>query len=198
MTPRRAGLARPLRPLVVLTIVSLALVMGAQSAVGAEVVSKSGQRGVWALRDTESQPGASCTYGIDGDAADGQLDLLEARSPRVFARNRSAGRDGQWVGIRIVFQKSRQDGGSGGWTTVKSTGFVKKYARDDQAVSIGRRAWHAAYEGMPQFRVRANIRWYRPGTSSVVQGTATLKYEWYEGGGGSGTSDAYPDRCLPE
>jgi hypothetical protein len=194
----RAGLGRSIRPFIVLVAVSVALVIGSHSVLGAEVVSKSGKRGVWTLRDAEAQPGAFCTYGIDGNPSDGQLDLIEARSPRVFARNRTSRRDGQWVGIRIQFQKSRQDGGQGGWETVKSTGFVKKFARDDQAVAIGQRAWHASYDGMPQFRVRANIRWYRPGTKSVVAGAATLAYEWYEGGGGSGTSEGYPDKCLPE
>ena len=78
--------------------------------------------------------------------------------------------------------------------TVKTTGFVKKFARDDQAVNIGRRAWQADYAGMPQFRVRANIRWYRPGTQSVVQGATTLAYEWYD----AGAIDPEMDRCLPE
>ena len=184
----RAGLVRPL---LVLVAVSLALVLGAQSAMGATVVGKSGKRGAWTLRDTESQPGGFCTYDIDGT---NDLDLLEARSPRAFARNRTAGRDGQWVGIRIQFQKSKADGGGGGWETVKSTGFVKKFAFDDQAVNIGKRAWQAAYTGTPHFRVRANIRWYQPGTKSVVQGALTLAYKWYD----TGAVDPVMDRCLPE
>jgi len=189
---------RPIRPLFVLAAVSLALAVGAQSAVGADVVGKSGKRGAWTLRDTESQPGATCTYGIDGNSGDGQLDRVEARSPRVFARNRSSARDGQWVGIRVVVQQSRQDGGTGGWKTVKDTGFVKKYAHDDKAVNIGKRAWQAHYTSTPQFRVRANVRWYQPGSSSTVAGRLSLAYEWYKGGGGSGTTDAYPTKCLPE
>lgn len=197
MTLGRAGTVRSIRPFVVLGAVALALVIGSQSVLGANVVSKSGKRGPWTLVDTESQPGVVCTYGVDGDPLDGQLDILEARSPRVFARNRTSGRDGQWVGIRIQFQKSRENGGTGGWETVKPTGFVKKFAHDDQAVSIGRRAWQAGYAGMPQFRVRANIRWYRPGTKSVVQGAMTLAYEWYEGGGGV-PGEGYPTKCLPE
>jgi hypothetical protein len=51
---------------------------------------------------------------------------------------------------------------------------------------------------MPQFRVRANIRWYRPGSKSVVQGAATIAYEWYDGGGGIGSSGGYKPVCLPE
>jgi hypothetical protein len=190
MSLGRAGLARPIRPLIVLVAVSLALVVGAQSALGAEVVSKSGKRGVWTLRDTSSQPGGFCTYDVD---IPNDLDLLEAKGPRVFARDRSSRRDGQWVGIRILFQRSKEDGGSGGWQTVKSTGFVKKHAFDDTAVSIGRRGWQADFDGSPHFRVRANIRWYQPGTKSVVQGAATLRYEWYETDNGP-----VMDHCLPE
>jgi hypothetical protein len=189
------GMVRPIRPLIVLVAVSLALIVGSQAVMGAEVVSRSGKRGPWALRDTATHPGASCIYGTDGDPLDGQLDRVEARSPRVKARNRRAGRlDGQWVGIRIQVQKSRQDGGQGGWETFRSSGWVKKFAFEDKAVSIGRRGWNTSYQGMPQFRVRANIRWYKPGTKSVVQGAATLAYEYLN----DGVDMPSEDVCLPE
>jgi hypothetical protein len=191
MTPRRAGLARPIRPLVVLAVAALALVIGTQSALGFQVVSQSGKRGARTLQDTETQPGGSCVY--DADIFN-DLDVIEARSPRVFARDRSSRRDGQWVGIRIQFQKSRGDGGAGGWETVKSTGFVKRFAHDDRSVSIGRRGWQAAYAGTPHFRVRANIRWYKPGTKSVVKGATTLAYQYYDDGAGEPSLDV----CLPE
>jgi hypothetical protein len=173
-------------------LLALALVVGSQAALGAEPISESGKRGKWLLVDSETKPGVTCVY--DEPGTGNQLDLMEARSPRVFARNRTSGRDGQWVGIRITFQRSVDDGGSGGWTKVSQTPFIKKYAYDDKAVSIGSRGWQAEYSGTPHFRVVTSIRFFRPGTMSTLQGATLLRYEWYETGGATPEMD----RCLPE
>src|SRR5262245_17070788 len=119
MSLGRAGLVRPIRPLIVLATLSLALVVGSQSAMAADVISKSGQRGGWTLPDTETNPAAFCTYNVDGNPFDGQLDIVAARSPKVTARNRRPARlDSQWIGIRIQFLQSNMDGGNGGYHVV--------------------------------------------------------------------------------
>jgi hypothetical protein len=171
---------------------ALAIVIGAQAAMAATPISETGKRGKWILVDSEAQPAATCVYDEPGTGND--LDVVEAKSPRVLARDRSAARDGQWVGIRIVFQRSVNDGGSGGWQKVAQTPLIKKFAYDDKAVSIGRRSWQAEYTGMPHFRVLATMRWYRPGTTSTVQGATTVRYQWYATSGGNPEMD----RCLPE
>ena len=86
----RAGVVRPIRPLIVLVVVSLALVVGAQSALGATEVNPSGNRGDWDLTDTSSQPGGFCLRTTSTRTR--KLDRLQARSPRVLARDRTAGR----------------------------------------------------------------------------------------------------------
>ncbi len=172
---------------------ALALAVGTQATLGAMPISERGTRGTWVLVDSEANPAVTCVYDEPGGMGN-DLDLMEARSPRVFARDRTGRRDGQWVGIRIVFQRSANDGGTGGWSKVSQTPLIKKFARDDKAVSIGSRGWQADYTGMPHFRVLANIRFYRPGTRSVVQGATTLRYQWYETGGATPEMD----RCLPE
>ena len=176
--------------LLTLGALATALVMGTQGALGAETLVEKGTRGSWTVVDTDAQPGASCNYDVDMDI---DLDILEARSPRAFARDRSAARDAQWVGIRFLFQKSKEDGGNGGWETVSRTPMIKKLAYDDKAVSIGTRGWQAVYEGTPHFRALAAIRWYKPGTKSKVQGATTFRYQYYD----IGSASPEMDRCLP-
>jgi hypothetical protein len=169
---------------------SAVLVVGTQGALGAETLVEKGLRGSWTVVDTEAQPGASCTYDVDSDF---DLDVIEARSPRVFARERTASRDSQRVGIRLIFQRSKLDGGSGGWETVFKTPMIKKLAHDDKAVGVGTRGWQAVYDGTPHFRALAAIRWYKPGTTSKVEGATTFRYQWYD----TGSSTPEMDRCLP-
>jgi hypothetical protein len=170
---------------------ALALVLGTGGTLGAETLVEKGTRGAWTVVDTNAQPGASCAYDVD---LTNDLDIVEARSPRAFARDRSAARDAQWVGIRILFQKSKLDGGNGGWETVSKTPMIKKLAYDDKAIAIGTRAWQATYAGTPHFRALAAIRWYKPGTKSKVQGATTMRYQWYD----IGSATPEMDRCLPE
>jgi hypothetical protein len=168
----------------------LALMVGAPAVLAEETLIEKGAPGSWTVVDTDAQPGASCAYDVDPT---NDLDIIEARSPRAFARDRTAARDGQWVGIRLIFQKSKLDGGNGGWETVSKTPMVKKLAYDDKAVSIGQRSWQAAYEGTPHFRALAAIRWYQPGTKSKMEGATTFRYQWYD----IGSASPEMDRCLP-
>ncbi len=181
------------RASVAVVAAALTLVIGTQAALAVTPIAETGKRGTWILVDSEASPAATCIYDAPGGMGN-DLDIMEAKSPRVRARDRTAGRDGQWVGIRIVFQRSVNDGGTGGWRRAAQTPLIKKFAHDDKAVSIGRRSWQAAYSGTPHFRVLAKITFYKPGTASTVQGATTLRYEWYETGG----SNPEMDRCLPE
>lgn len=174
----------------------LAIVIGAQAAMAATPISETGKRGKWSLIDTDALPGATCTYDEPGGLGN-DLDILEAKSPRVLARDRSAARDGQWVGIRIVFQRSVNDGGTGGWVRAGATPFVKKFAYDDKAAGIGRRSWQEDYDGTPHFRVLATIRWYTPGSKKLVQGSTTIRYQKYLATN-LGSSEPRSDVCLPE
>jgi hypothetical protein len=180
----------------VVTALGLAVLVGAQAVTAAVPLEQKGKRGAWTLTDTPSAPAGLCIY--DGPGPGGNdLDVVEARSPRVFARNRTAKRDGQWIGVRFLFQRSREDGGNGGWETGKKTKVFKKYAFDNAAVGVGKRAWQAQYEGTPHFRVVALISWFKPGTKSVVQGSTRLRYEWYATQLGA-ANGIEMDRCLPE
>ncbi len=182
---------RSIRSLLVgLGALPLALVLGSGGTLAAETLVEKGTRGAWTVVDTDAQPGASCAYDVDSTI---DLDIIEARSPRAFARDRTAARDAQRVGIRLIFQKSKLDGGNGGWETVFKTPMIKKRAYDDKAVAIGQRGWQATYSGTPHFRALAAIRWYKPGTTSKVEGATTFRYQWYD----IGSATPEMDRCLP-
>jgi hypothetical protein len=178
-----------LRSLRSLTLATLALVIVVPAVQAAEPLVEKGVRGTWTVVDTDAQPGGACTY----DDMTFDLEVIEARSPRAFARDRSAARDSQWVGMRLIFQKSKLDGGAGGWETVSKTPMTKKLAYDDKAVKIGTLGWQAVYPGTPHFRALAAIRWYKPGSKTRVQGATTLRYQWYD----TGSATPEMDRCLP-
>jgi hypothetical protein len=182
---------RSIRSLLVgLGALPLALVLGTGGTLAAETLVEKGTRGAWTVVDTDAQPGASCAYDVDST---NDLDIIEARSPRAFARDRTAARDAQRVGIRFIFQKSKLDGGNGGWETVSRTPVIKKLAYDDKAVAIGQRGWQATYPGTPPFRALPAIRWCKPGTTSQVEGATTFRYQWYD----IGSPTPEMDRCLP-
>lgn len=182
------------------TLGLLALAMAASPAMGGTELQRSGKAGVWTLQDSPADPAAQCLYDLPSGSGN-DLDLLEtSRSPRVLARDRTAARDRQWVGIRIIFQRSREDGGAGGWERGKATPLVKKLAADDQAVGIGSRAWQlqaADKAGTPHYRATALIRWYRPGSKTKVQGTVRVRYDEYAVRFGA-FETVEQERCLPE
>jgi len=196
MSVGRKGPIRSVRTWSLVAATTLALLMVAGTVSAAEQFGATGKRGKFVLPDSAASPAGLCIYDAPGDAIT-DLDAVEARSPRVFARNRSPRRDGQWIGIRFLFQHSKEDGGNGGWLTAKRTPNYKRFAYDDTVRGAGRQAWQAEYMGTPHFRVIVVLTWYKPGTKSVVQGLTRLRYEWYrtQSFGAIGTE---MDRCLPE
>ena len=193
MTFGRAGLVRPIRPLVVLAVVALALVIGTavrRRRGGRRASPASAARGRSATpRASPARPAPTASMAT----ADGQLDMVEARSPRVSRGIAVRRPDGQWVGIRILFQRSKP----GRWHRRLADGQVDRLRSRSSPMTTRRSpsagaAGRLDYTGTPQFRVRANIRWYKPGTTSVVQGAATLAYEWYDTGGGEPRDGSMP------
>lgn len=195
MSVGRFGPVRSVRLVAVLAVLTLTLLVGAQAATAAVPFDQKGKRGGHVLADTSGNPAGVCTYGL---VVGNSLDVVEARSPKVFARNRTPGKkDSQWIGVRFQFQHSRNDGGTGGWVNGKKTPVFKRWASDTTSVGVGKRGWQAEYSGSPHFRVVAQIIWYKPGTQSVVQGSLKLRYSWYTTQLGP-TVDTAMARCLPE
>lgn len=191
--------ARAFRPgLLAGGVALLILAIGSQTVMAATALSQSGKRGAWNVRDTDVNPGVHCIYDADVPGAQGNdIDIMTATGPKVFARNRSGRRDGQWVSARIIFQHSVNEGGTGGWVTGKATARVKKFAWDDQAAKFGDRAWEVDVEEDYHFRVIVILRWYKPGSKTQVQGAATVLYQRYLITFGA-LEEIDADRCPPE
>lgn len=166
-------------------------------AQGAVPLSTSGKTGPFVITDRLDRPGVSCTYDAGGPNDMGNdLDLMEARGPRVFARDRTTRRDSQPVSVTYVFQRSALEGGTGGWTTTKATKPLKKVAYDDQAARFPLRSWLNPIEADYHFRVLVVIRWYKPGSTEIL-GKTKQRYQYYAVNW-TGPSFVEQDRCLPE
>ena len=183
------------RSLSVLVATSLAFALGATSALGAVPESQKGKIGTFTIPDSNAEPGVVCTY----DAAVGMgldLDVMEARGPRVYARDRTARRDAQTVGVRFLFQRSVNEGGSGGWVTAEKTQMIRKTAYDDKAARFGKRSWLVPFEENYHYRTLVLTKWFRPGSTTKGQGSAKQRYEWYQVVY-NGPTMIEQDRCLP-
>lgn len=181
-----------------LAISCLVLALTSQLVAGAVPIGKQGKIGPYVVTDGVAVPGIACTYDAGGPNDMGNdIDLMAARSPRVFARDRGAKRDRQIVGVRILFQRSVDEGGSGGWVTAKATKVVKRTAYDDRAATFAGKSWLVPFDEGYQYRALVVIRWYKPGTSSVIQGSTKLRYVHYQVIQG-GPQWVEQDRCLPE
>jgi hypothetical protein len=183
------------RSLSVLVATTLALALGTSTALGAVPESQKGKIGTFSIPDSNAEPGVACTY----DAAIGSgndLDVMEASGPRVFARNRTTGRDAQTVGVRFLFQRSVNEGGSGGWVTEDRTGMIRKTAYDDKPARFGKRSWLVPLEENYHYRALLLIKWFRPGSTTKGQGSAKQRYEWYQVLY-NGPTMVEQDRCLP-
>jgi hypothetical protein len=139
-----------------------------------ELVSHSGLLGAHSLTDSWEYPGVRCSYDEHQNAA-----RIRVRPPTVFARDRSSGRDSQWVGWRIELQYHPDEGGS--WSTVQKSSVVTAKAWDDQAASFRQRTVTVAHpRGSGRWRVVARMLWYRPGTDSDRQGMARHRFTFYD------------------
>jgi hypothetical protein len=136
-------------------------------------VSHSGTFGPHALIDSPEYPGATCRYNSDQN-----LDRVRVRPPVVLARDRTSGRDAQWVGW-IVELQYRPDGSS--FTTVQKSSVVKVTAWDDSPAPFRQRTVSVARpRGSGSWRVVSRMIWYRPGTTGTWQGTARHRITRYD------------------
>ena len=181
-----------------LVAASLAVVLGASSSLAAVPISQDGKIGTFTIPDSATTPGVRCIYDAGGPGDQGNdIDIMEASGPKVFARDRSSERDRQTVGVKVIFQHSVNEGGSGGWVEGEATDLVKRVAFDDQAAKFPRQTWVVPIEEDYHFRAIVKIVWYKPDTTSQSQGTAKQRYVYYRvvQGGPQGVEQ---DRCLPE
>jgi hypothetical protein len=161
----------------------VAIVMAATPALGDTEISQWGRVGAHRLRDTDAHPGAWCGYGPGDEGWD--LELVAVKSPIMLARDRSAARDGQRVGWRVIVNARPMSGAPGRVLLV--TPIQRARAWDDTAADFTRMVVPlslGATKDNPDgpnvyIRVKVQMIWYRPGDPSRVAGWAKHRVDAY-------------------
>ncbi len=151
----------------------LTLVLPSVASAGVPV-SHRGSVGAHSLTDDQEYPGVTCRYDRDMNVT-----RVTVRPPTVFARDRTSARDRQSVGWVVELQYQGPTGGS--WSTVQKSSVATATAFDDTAAPFRTRNVAIAHpKGSGSWRVVVRMLWYRPGTSSVWQGTARHRVTVYD------------------
>jgi hypothetical protein len=103
----------------------------------------------------------------------------------LFARDRTAGLDKQVVGYRIVIQYADVSS-AGPYTSLagSASSIAKVKTSDHHVAHLPARTYVFApgvSEGHNYWRVVVQMYWYRPGSSTVVEGRAGHAPSYYEG-----------------
>jgi hypothetical protein len=182
------------RTLSVLASAALVLLIGVQPVAATTLVSKTGVVGSYSLTDAATPAGSqgvTCAY----DLVTYHVTSITVRHPSVKARNRTSGRDSQWVGWQYIVQHETPSGTT--WQTIYASSFRKAVAKDNLAAAFANRVWPAPADPTGRYRVLIVIRWYAPGSSSVIEGQVKLRDAFYQSTW-NGNSVISPDFCLQD
>ncbi len=182
------------RRLFVLASLVAALLVSVQPAAAFTVLSSTGLTGTYSLTDAASPSGHQSTICYYRTATS-KLDKIEVRHPQVKARNRTSGRDHQWVGWQFIVQHQTPSGTT--WQTIYGSSFAKADAADNLAAAFANRTWAGPADPTGKYRVLVVIRWYTPGSTSAIQGQVKLRDTYYESKW-NGHAIISPDFCLQD
>jgi hypothetical protein len=112
------------------------------------------------LIDTREFPGANCRTVSVGD-----LQSIRVRRPVMYARNRLSGTDHQTVGWRWELRDASM-------TRIAHSSFEKATATDKRPAAFSNRTIDMSGRPEGTYFVSIRMRWYRPGSSTTIQGTA--------------------------
>ena len=188
------GVFRRRRPLVVLAAILGALLVGVQPAAAFSVLSSTGLTGSYSLTDADSPSGHQstiCSY----RTSTYKLTAIEVRHPQVKARNRTSGRDSQWVAWQFIVQNQTPSGTT--WQTIYGSAFAKASAADNLAAAFTNRTWVGPADPTGKYRILIVIRWYTPGSTSSIQGQVKLRDLYYESKW-NGNAVISQDYCLQD
>jgi len=182
--------------------VLVALILVASPAAAAVVTSDTGTHGTWTIRDDSSNGGATCYYynGHNGNPDDTDMYRLRTWAPKIYARNKTSGRDSQMVGWRFVIQHGTSAGSTpNGWKIQYKSPFVKALAHDDTPAAFTKRDWIPPKPFNRWWRVTIVMQWYEAGSSTQVAGEVKVRLEWYNFNYPPGTlAMTFPGDCLPD
>jgi hypothetical protein len=147
-------------------------------AVRADVeLGHEGETGRHRLADMYDSPGAVCDVVLPGRESLGET-WLRVNPPVLFARDRTAGLDEQYVGWRAtVFARNAR---SGDWQVVRRSPTTRAIASDDLATYFNGQGWLAGFPlTRASFSVTVEMLWYDPADSRHVEGMALHAVEHY-------------------
>lgn len=176
-----------IRTSIVVSATLLALVLAVQPVAASTPVSQTGKVGPYQIDDfQDTTRGANCVYKKTKTNGKNRLGEINVRPPKVHARDTGAGNQSQWVGWRFIIQQDKEFDGT--YKSIFKSTFVKKKATETSIAAFTRRAWTAHSNPKGNYRVRVVLVWYKPGTSTTVQGKVVEQIDWYNVKKGNGTS----------
>lgn len=154
-----------------------AVALGTVLVIGTTAVAVAntshGLIGSYKMHDQQASPESICNYtsGDNSTAANN----IQVNPPTVFARNRTTGTDHQRIGWRIRLEESAD---YIHWYSVGKTPVQKANATDSTAAPLSPLLISVTFDNAYS-RIRVDIFWYRPGSSSTVQGSVAHPGRWY-------------------
>jgi hypothetical protein len=142
----------------------VALTMTAAPVLGA---GQSGNVGRHKVIDRDGAPGVTCVY--PEPVTNDFIKRIKVRAPNVFAYDRTAGVDHQWVGWRYLIDYAATGNPQpGDWQNVVTSTVAKATATDDHKAAFADRTYvFPTWSNSGAYRVRLQIRWYYPGQVQV-------------------------------
>lgn len=185
-------LVRSRKPILVLGPAFLALMFAVQPAAAATVISQTGNVGSYVIHDNQNTTrGADCDYETTMETHHGSnafwLDALKVRGPQINAYNDHSGTK-QYVGWQFKVQDAPAS--SSTFTTFYTSSVVKQKVNVSTGFQFDHRVWKAP-ENPPadtNWRVLVILKWFKRGTTTVVQGKVTASIDYYHVKGGGATN----------
>ena len=158
----------------------------------AETVTQNcqGNCGSWQVEDASApKRGGSCFY---SGSYPYKLTSVSAREPLMHGDYATKTK----VGWRFRIQRQNTNGGS--WNTIFTSGYqTAKASNSIPAYGSGhgfsRRSWTApSNPNGYRYRIALDLKWWKP--NGNVDGTLSLKYDWYKRERKGGGTDVQPNR----
>ena len=156
----------------------LASLLGNGPIVLADIeLGNEGQVGRHRLADIHDSPGAVCDVVLPGRDSLGET-WLRVNPPIMFARNRTAGTDEQFVSWRASVKALNEE--TGAWRVVRRSGMPRALASDQLASYFNGEGWLAEFPlSRATYSVSVEMIWYDPRDPQRIEGRSTHEVEYF-------------------
>lgn len=155
----------------VVALAGVAVALVASSALAATQTSHSGTIGSVKFSDSDTHPGATCTY--QGAAGSLYFSGVQVKGPKVMWPNTSAGADHGWVAFRVQIQHF--DGAT--WSVVKQSSPTKMAVSDSAWTSFAAKNLSWPGPNSHIYRASVSLKWITAGGSTEGRATYVLDHQ---------------------